>query len=253
MTKGRHRLSALILSTAGVLLLMVIVLVYLGQSHETGEDRTKVHYSDPIKKGRVASGLRIEDVRDGRKRFTLAVDEVLLTRKKMGVFRLGFWKEAVLKNARIDLYPEEIDTGSSENGPGRFQDAPDSGKSGFDASLFDEQNLKALNVHGVKGVRVQGFFVRIHKKDGGVTTLESRGAGLQPGKKRIVLEGNVVVTAGTRSLCCERLFWDLETNRVRTSGNYSGKIDKLSLQGRGVQTDLFLNELEENGARYGNT
>lgn len=249
--KNRMRLSTVLTISLTTVLLTALTHCYFRWDKEFKIPNEAQQIQAP-KEG-VVTGLSINEYSEGRKLFTLRVEAVKIYRKKVGAFRLGFWKIARLEKVHIEFYAppcdEQIDPGQQNGSDGPYLSQPiavktEDGGPDFGEYLSNIRDLKALQLKGVKGIEIDKIQIHVNQTNNRVSSISADKAKFNPGNKSFTFEGSVKIkSADGRSLECRKICWHPETKKFKTSGHYVARLEDRTLEGRVVETDYLLKEL----------
>ena len=233
----------------GSLLGLFVIIVFAGYILVGRyEDSKIIHESQQVSRPKtcVSTGLRFDEYYEGSRVFSLKTDSLKIIRKKVGFLRLGFWKVARLENVCIDFYQL-----SDENRPRNDANGMVNIGEGFPdlGSLFlKHDKFKSMISKGVEGVEINNITINLHRDGKLLSAMSSDEAKLDSRGKELVFEGNVRMSSGKDKLLkCSKISWLTDARKFRTTRRYVARIDNRIIEGTGLETDCFLENLESMG------
>jgi hypothetical protein len=180
-------------------------------------------------------GFRFDSIKDGEKIFSIKADNFTIEKKKLGFLRLGLINTAVLNNAVLDIYLNENNTKSSENGSDFFKSSL--------PSL--SESLPSLPTKRISSVRIEPMCLNLWGEKYLITQITSKIAIIGFKKQNILFEGNVQVTSGDKLLSANRLKFSPENSLMKTEGHFIFKTGQKMIEGERISVDFFLNIMNE--------
>jgi hypothetical protein len=164
---------------------------------------------------------------EGRKIFSIKAEKIEISPKKMGFFRMGFFKTATIHGLRIDYFAYPDITGAIA--------AP------VDFKQFLQAN-DAIPIDQIKELKIKGIEIYLfHHQDHWQSSIKCDSAGLDFFKRDFILSGNVsILSADNKKLQTSSLRWVTDKNQLIADGDYILTTGESIVKGKGLSCDYFL-------------
>jgi hypothetical protein len=216
---------------SGVILLFVQKRASIFRHTHSFEVSSQSHSNYRLK----VKGFRFDSVKDGEKILSIKADNFTIEKKKLGFLRLGLINTAVFNNAVLDIYLNENNTKSSENGSDFVK-----------ASLPSlSESLPSLPTKRISSVRIEPMCLNLWDEKSLFTQITSKVAIIGFKKQNIIFEGNVQVVSCDKHLSAKRLKFYPENSLMETEGHFILKTDQKRIEGEQLSVDLFLNLMND--------
>ena len=184
----------------------------------------------------VFTGLNYTEYLENEKVFSFKIGSIEVLRRKIGFFRLGFYKIAKIENVCLNFY--KVDNPNSRDklnlGLSFKKFLSSYGKKlGYD--------IKRLIGESIRGIEIEKIRINIYNGVTLLSSISSDKAQVDFGKKEVIFKGNVkIASILDRLLECERIRWAQETDRFKTKGSYRLRIKDKIIKGKELETDYLL-------------
>lgn len=179
-------------------------------------------------------GFSCEVQRAGENLFSLRAKSFTVQKRKVGFFRFGLLKEAVINQASFTLFAE-----SSTKNTASGKQAADNAIANGIGSVFPEQELASLVCKPISlSIEERGL-------GGRQAYISADFAELRADRNSARFQGNVSVSSGKRSLQTEELKFFLNDYRIEVEQGYAGATERGRIEGKGLQSNCFLDSLAE--------
>ena len=196
------------------------------------------------------NGFRFTSNQDGHRSIDIRADRFLLKKKKMGMFRLGLFNEAIFQNARIDLYgqrrdPLEKATGTADYPSGTlYIEAPGQGEGYAFSNAFSPENFESLQLKKIAAVHLAPIALRFFVEDHLKISVRADRAVMDASPREMRLTGNVIWQGGDAELQTDSLVVFLSDNIIRSPGAYRIKRGAQVFSGHKLEADFLLNRID---------
>ena len=169
-----------------------------------------------------AKGLSFNGYIDAQKTLSFRADTFEIARKKIGFFRIGFYKTAKIKGLKIDIffYPEQ--------------------KKPFEESVDLEQYL--LKNESLDAFRLENIEINFYQNNHKVSSIQSDHAGINLYYNDLTFYGNVLIDCESKgTLHSPSLRWVSEERLFSTTDTYRLIKGESIFEGKGISCDYMLN------------
>lgn len=230
LTRMKNLIRQHIISVSFSLCGIGLILFVLSQFFTTkAEPSCSYNYS--YSEGMSAKGISSVEFKDNRKIFELETDQIKISKKKVGVFRIGFLKIAEINKLKINCYLDPDTQDSTEN------------ILNFDRVLFNNNALKSLSLDSIREIKIKNIEINLFKKDELISSIKSDSAGIGFYKKGFVFSGNVFIRSNNRSLNTQSILWLKDKNQFNTTDNFLLTTDASIIKGKGLSCDYMLDDI----------
>jgi len=224
--------------------LLVSVLLFVSYQSTSIQDKPEVETSPNYAKPRhEIKGFRFNSNREGKDVVSITADKFSIRKKKLGFFRIGLMSEAMFENAVVHLYGRELLEGnqpsSKEKGPNFRQKIPR--VLTFDGVLKKEA-LPSFPIKRISAVIMEPVSLVLHDERSVVTQISAISSVIRLKNRDILFRGNVRVVSGGRVLTTDHLSLKPVNAALRTDGQYRLSTPEKNKEGKGLTTDIFLND-----------
>jgi hypothetical protein len=230
--------------------LVAVALATVGVTVGTWQFSTSRPPTPPFSPKQIASpypapkteirGFQFSHTEEGQPVFGISADAFRIQHQKVGFFRFGLLREAVLVNARIELHVARAMPGPN------FQDktatAPDvAGRYRVTRPL----NLNAMATMATG--RISGFraapvtFIFLGETGAALSRIDGRQALARFKDGNLLIDGKVSIAAGNRRLKAEQIVLQPESGTIQVPGAYVLESENGRVTGQRLITDLELN------------
>lgn len=198
-------------------------------------------------------GLRFYGMNGGRRVISIAADRFTLRKGKIGFFRTGLTRTALIENAVVEIYAGSPSSGDSVPAGGSATAHPggDSATGGAlgkvpteniaFGGLFSEETFASLMpAQSIAKIEIAPVTVRLHGARSVLTEVTATRASLLLKEREILFAGNVRVNSSGAELATDQISFFPETGRLRTDRPFVLKQGRRTLEGTGLTTDIFL-------------
>ena len=203
------------------------------------------------------NGFRFTSNKDGHRSIDIRADQFLLKKKKMGMFRLGLFNEAIFQNARIDLYgqrrdPLEKATGTADYPSGTlYIEAPGQGEGYAFSNAFSPENFESLQLKKIAAVHLAPIALRFFVEDHLKISVRADRAVMDASPREMRLTGNVIWQGGDTELQTDSLVVFLSDNIIRSPGAYRITRGAQVISGHKLEADFLLNRIRQEVVDFG--
>jgi hypothetical protein len=242
----QYGLSALILLAIGAL--FFLLQQHRARQASVGDPPGFISTHAPI--GQSIKGFRFTSDQNGHRSIDIRADQFDIKKKKLGMFRLGLANEALLRNARIDLYGQ----------PRSSTFTPSDARSAHPAALHLEppgltesysfghglsaQPLSSLPMQKVAAIRLAPITLRLFAEDDLKISVRANRASIKPQTQEIQFTGNVQWQSSGITVQTDHLVASLTSNTIRIPGRYRVKHDHRAVEGHKLHSDFFLSRID---------
>ena len=197
----------------------------------------------------------------GKKLISIHADKLLIQKKKVGFFRFGLMKEAIIHNAYINIYgihqwignqtadssEKGKDVKSPLNRPKKFSE-----KKKISAPIKDGQNkltfenvfkksiLPSPILKRVSSIVIKPVIMVFYDDQEIISRVSAESAVIRYKNRDILFSGNVIVTSGPRVLNTEQLRMIPEKATVKTDHPFIMETPEKQTKGNYLTTDICL-------------
>lgn len=230
------------------------ILLFFGKSgpENTAQNAPSVPSSDML-----VNGLSFTEYHENRKLFSFKAETFEISRKQIGFLRMGFVKEAALKNVQLRFYllsrevpgVEKSDEGAPPNPPYNNPPAQDNtspspaleGDSGLESFFKNTDRLNTLKLERIKGLDLDGLEIEMLVDNQWASSIKSDVAHMDLKARSIVFSGNVSIRAANGNrLTCPHLAWNPKIQKLSTEGPYVLIKNGAIIKGKGLKCDPLL-------------
>ncbi len=179
-------------------------------------------------------GLTYSIYDDNRLTSRIKADKFSIDNRKFWAFNIRPFKDAVLKNAVIQVYLNREPNGNYNVDMLSFsQDLINLGKQNKTAS-----NTKGLVTRGV----IRGFTMEIHESEGPSIIVKAKKAYVDSRNKKLKMVSVVMEDVSTGKLIKSRTVkWNNKENVFEIAGKYIARTKDNTMKGRNIKVDLDFN------------
>lgn len=201
-----------------------------------GADQGKLTSEDSVKRGSFSlEKFSISQHYKGKKAFFLSADSFKTQRLKFGFFRIGIFKEAILKNLAISFYSYPVSQEDSDESflPVEVLD--------FEGVLKDNVIKKGLQ--NVARFRISRVRIDIFHEDKRLSSITSEEAYLNLRSKDIIFKGGVEIITDEKRLTCPKITYFNKQKVFRATQGFTLKTEKGITRGGWLETDYRLENI----------
>jgi hypothetical protein len=240
-------------------ILAVFVLLGFGIFYIISQKKSQISTTSTTSPGESRYRLKIEKLaffgmHQGQKVLSIAADNFIIEKKKIGFFSFSLANVARLYNTRIDIYAydenlERKDQSSTFPVKNPISDTIESKtttgmKTPFQ-HIFAEETLSSFpaslkSITSIEAIPISVFF---YNGDKLLTGISSSSATIRLNQREILFSGNVRVISGKRELTTEELAFIPESGILRTVKPFIMQTDGEQRKGKRATTDIFLRQI----------
>jgi hypothetical protein len=238
--KPRQKIYLLVL-VAGILTLLVFIAYRI--IHQPYPPTRADFISQRKRQAEMTfSGLTYTDSYKGNVVFSMEVGSLMLSKKKIGFFRIGGLRQLELKNVVADYHEPATATGDGvvEGEKGRNEER----QGDLHSYLFSAgQSFLRSGSGRLAGLEVRNIRLRYHHADNSLSELQADLLDLKWNDLALRLQGNAQVLHNDRRLSSEEIFFQTKEKIIFTKDNYVLTTGATSHRGKAIRTDLRLREV----------
>ena len=179
-----------------------------------------------------AKGVSFYGYQDAQKTLSFNADTIEISRKKIGFFRIGFYKTATINGLQIDIffYPEHKNT--------------------FEATSLDieqyllNESFNVFRLDNIKELEIKNVEINFYHDNQKASSIQSGHAGIKFYNNDLTFYGNVVLSCKDKgTLHSDSLRWGGEEKQFSTEDSYRLVLSESSLEGKGISCDYLLNKI----------
>ena len=225
-----------------------MLVFFLSHRPKVPQDNPQKSSHRPYPKPRVQiRGVQYTGTHKGEKTISIKADKFTIEKKKVGFFRFGMMNVVNLENAEIDVYGESMDRiGINEkNTPRQLVDSStinnQLAQGLYIRHAFQKDSLPSFSVKRFSPIEIEPVCLRLHNEESQIAQITASSARMDMRNRDIVFKGNVCVISGQKVLAADRICLILENTTLITDGHFNLESSKKTIQGKDLQTDIFLN------------
>jgi len=208
--------------------LIIFILFQFSTTQTSSPGFTKLTYSKEMS----ASGLSFNTYNDNQKTISFKADTIEIARKKVGFFRIGFYKTAKINGLQIGIffYPEQKKL---------FEGSADLAQ-----YLLNNESFETLSLDNIKELVIKDIEINFYQNDHMVSSIKSDHADIKFYKKDLTFSGNVLIACGNeKALRSHSLSWVVAENQFSTTDTYRLIMGEYIFEGKGISCDYMLNKV----------
>ena len=208
--------------------LIIFILFQIFTTQKEDEGLAKVNYSKKM----YVSGLSFIEFTDTQKTFSLKANTIEIFKKKIGFFRMGFFKAAKINGLKINLY-------FNPAGEKTIEDSMD-----LEQYLLNNESIKTLSLNNIKELKIEDIEINFFRNDQLVSSIKSDQASMAFYKKDFVFSGNVSILSGNeKTLQSHSLRWINGKKQFSTTDDYQLSTGVFMIKGKGMSCDYMLDNM----------
>jgi lipopolysaccharide export system protein LptA len=182
----------------------------------------------------VIRGFNFTSYDEGGKNITIKAVKYSIEKMKIAFFRTGTVRLAKFKNAEIDIYVNQVESGKYFKG--------NSQKYNYSLKeIFTEEALPANGLNNAVSLLFEPIKINFYDGKTLITQIQAKKASIKSKDGNIVFQGNVTATSESRSLSTDRLTLLPDTGEITTNHYFVFKTPENKATGNVITTDLLLN------------
>jgi len=235
--KSRQKICLLVL-VGGILTLLVFIAYKM--IHQSRPPTPADSISQRKRQAEMTfSGLTYTDSYEGKVVFSMKVGSMILSKKKMGFFRIGGLRQLELKNVVADYHEPAPGTDDrvvkDESGRNREQH-----RDLHSYLLSAGQSFLRSGSGRLAGLEARNIRLRYHHADNSLTEIQADLLELEWNNLALRLQGHAQVRCDDRRLNSEEILFQTEEKIIFTEDNYVLTTGATTHRGKGIRTDLHL-------------
>ena len=178
-----------------------------------------------------AKNLSFNGYKDAQKTLFFKADTVEVAQKKIGFFRIGFYKTAKIKGLQVDIffYPEQKKP---------FEESVD-----LKQYFLNNESFVAFRLDNIKELNIRDVEINFYQNNHKVSSIQSDHAEINFYNKDLTFYGNVLIDCESkRTLHSPSLSWVGEENQFSTTDAYRLIKGESIFEGKGISCDYMLNK-----------
>jgi hypothetical protein len=209
-----------------------VIFCYLsGKSEQSSQEATKSYFVK-LKKDPTIRDFRFSGYHQGKKAITIKAVKFSVEKKKIGIFKFSPLRAARFRGAEINLYLDNIQL---TDGLPNQQDIIVKG-------LFSQETMPTSALKGATSVVFEPVKINCYLDDTNLTEIHARRASLDSRRRRLILQGKILVTSASNQLATERLIIYPEKGIIEVNNTFVLKTQSEKITGDKLTTDFFLKQ-----------
>ena len=151
---------------------------------------------------------------DGRKHSAIRCDAIQIRKGKLGLLRFGPLKEAVIENARIEIYHHSAENhpegDANEHPADQSVVQPSTRQEARFDHFFAPQNLEAIGIKAVRILSFEPIEIKLYEDSRRLWQITAEKAVFKPLPSRMAFRGQVVLQRPAGTVQTQQLTWNLE-------------------------------------------
>lgn len=181
----------------------------------------------------VVHGFQFAGYHQGRKNISIKAVRYSIEKMKLGLFSSGSLRVAKFKGAEIDIFANQVESGK------KFQD----GRQESNYSLkrtFKKEAMPASDSKNVVSFLFEPVKINFYNGKALITQIQADRASIKSKGRRVVFQGQISATSGTRSLTTDKLTLFPDSGLFTTDRPFELQSAEKQITGNNLTVDLYL-------------
>jgi len=200
-------------------------------------------------------GISFVEYHGDKKVYSVSIDTFSIERERLGPFAIGPLRIAHLKNVKVDLYLDEIE--SKSNGRKVISTNPlpseertevkeeRGGGLNFESPILSMKRNLPPEIKKVRGLKLKNISFNLWRQEQKIFTISSDSANIDRETGDIIFIGHATMDAGENGkLVSYRIRWIKKTYLFRVTDPYYLIKDGKRIEGKGIETDYLFKKIK---------